>query len=470
MGKYDRFLSGLSPEQPSSASQPAQKQKGAYDRFLSGLSYSPDLEASNPPDNQGAEERGFFGQKLDKGPAYSENSFKFEKSPDYPTAKMTDTSIGDIGAVDLALKAPSLIYGLGRAGVSGVSKLAGKAKDLYSAPAKLEEALASSAENFGTSETPSMVGNAVRAGKQAEDEAAQAMAEKLYGEIDKNYSVSTRKLAEQYQSLADELSPGLQNAIKKNIQLGENPVRAGDVGEFRGVTTKVIPGETTYGVGYQASPGTPTQLPEKKPLVADLIRLRSKLGATSKQGGIEGYNAWKLKEALDADIANIGEGEGALGKMANDITNVPLKRATGYYKQLIERESSPLYKSLSNAKVDDIPNIIFKKGRTSDVNEARALIGEEGFSAAKKSFFNEIINSKDVSKELAKYSKNNSDFLQSVFKPQEIDSLRTVANLQKRASDAAKTVTRAKTLLGASAALAVGGGIVGKAAKFGIEK
>lgn len=396
-------------------------------------------------------------------------------------------------AADTIYNAPGMVkgvYGLAKSGIKGVGRLVGKIRN---APKVLEDALGTAMEQFGTAETPSMVGNTARGGLESEQALNEALAQKLYGEVPKDVPVSTPRLAGRYREVADELPASLGNTVKKHIQLEPNPIRPGDVGEFKGVTNDIpasevvrkssltdasgkpltfkedIPGRTEYGTSYSASPGQPTQLPPNTPPVSDLIKLRSKLGAASRSGGIDGYNAGQLKAALDEDISNLGAGEGPLGKMTNEVVNQPLKKATSYYREMMGQQNTPLYKKLATSKVEDIPNIIFKSGRTQDVLEARAAIGEEGFHAAKKSFFNDVVNSKDVGKTLAKYEKGNSDFLRAVFNTNEISSLRTVADLQQKALQAAKTVERAKMLMTGVGVAAVGGGIAGKALKFGMR-
>jgi hypothetical protein len=382
----------------------------------------------------------------------------FERSSNYPNSKMTDASIPDYLAVEGIVKAPALAWNLGKAGIGLGSRLISKIGAIRGAPQALEDALSGAATKFGTQETPSMVGNTVRNGLESEQAANDALAQKLYGQVPKDVPVSTTSLAKAYGNMRDELPPGLRNAVEKHVQLEQNPIRPNDIGT---TNTPNI---------YSASPGIPSQLPPNQPPVGDLIKLRSKLGAAARSGGIDGYNAGQLKLALDSDISNLGSGEGPLGQMTNEAVNDPLKRATSYYRDMMGQQQTPLYRKLATSKIEDIPDIIFKNGRTQDVLEARAAIGEDGFQAAKKSFFNDVINSKDVGKTLGKYGQNNSDFLPSVFNETELNSLKTVADLQQKAIDAAKTVDRAKMLMTGAGAAAVGGGIAGKVMKLGMEK
>lgn len=354
----------------------------------------------------------------------------------------------------------------GKLGMSGIGKVVGKIQSIQNAPAALEDALGTAVGKFGTSETPSMVGNAARTGLESEQSLNEALAKKLYGQVPEGVPVSTTRLASGYKDVADELPASLGNAIKKNIQLEPNPIRPNDIGttntKIYGMSmpdkTPVIPHQ------YTASPGIPSQLPPNTPSVQDLIKLRSKLGAAARMGGIDGYNAGQLKSALDQDIADLGSGEGPLGKMVNEATVPPLKQATSYYREMMNQQGTPLYRKLSTGKIEDIPNTIFNGGRTQDVLEARAALGEQGFQAAKRSFFNEVINSKNVGKVLEKYGKNNSDFLQTAFTPSELNSLRTIDSLQK----SAVSYDRIKMLVKGMVAAAAGGGIAGKAFKFGM--
>ena len=373
----------------------------------------------------------------------------------------------NLGGLALSVGIP-----LGKAGKVKIKKPAfiQKAKDTLNAPRHLEEALGSAAQRYGTYETPSMVGNTARESFSSGQASNELLAQKLYSKVQKDTNVSTPRLASKYEEIADELPTTIQNLIKKNIQIGENPIRPNDIGTTNTRSLgRIMPDDVpVYPYQYSASPGVPSQLPPNRPPVSDLIKLRSKLGKIARGGGIEGYNAGELRSALDADIANLGEGGGPLGEMMQEAVNEPLKRATSYYRGMMEQQSTPLFRKLSTGKAEDIPEYVFGSGRTQDVLEGRALLGEEGFSAVKKSFFNKLINSKDVSKELSKYAKNNSDFLSTVFNRNEIETLKTISSLQKRAEEAAKTVDRAKMLLTGAAAVAVGGGLAGKALKFGL--
>lgn len=382
-------------------------------------------------------------------PDPQKDPLNFERSSKYPPSRMTDVSVPDAMVVDAAVKAPMAAYGLGKAGISGVKALAGKVGAIRNAPQVLEEALGTATEQFGTRETPSMIGNTARAGLDSEQALNEALAQKLYSSFPKDVPASTPRLSARYQEIADELPPSIGNAIKKNIQIGENPIRPNDIGTTNTkIFGQVMPeGRPVIPHQYTASPGVPSQLPPNTPPVGELIKLRSKLGAASKMGGIDGHNAGELKGLLDEDIANLGSGEGPLGQMTNEAVVQPLKRATSYYREMMGQQNTPLYKKLATSKVEDIPDIIFKNGRTQDVLEARAALGEQGYQAAKKSFFNDIINSKDVSKTLGKYKQSNSDFLSAAFNPKELMSLETVAGLQQKAVEAAKTVARAKKLI-----------------------
>lgn len=363
--------------------------------------------------------------------------------------------------------------------------IVGKIRDIRNAPKNLEEAIDSFGGKFGTPETPSMIGSTAKRSLLDNQAAEEALAQKLYERVPKDVTASTSRLSNTYSELADELPANIKGAVRKHVQLEPNPVRSGDVGEFKGYTTTTpdkvkiienslpdlpsnpvnieqIPGGPNYGVRYEASPGTPTQLPPNKSSIGDLIKLRSKLGVAAKSGGIDGYNAGKLKAALDADIENLGATEGPLGKMTNEVVNKNLDQATSYYRGMMQKQSGPIYERIAKASVEDIPNIVFKGGRTSDVIAGRAALGETGYQAIKKSFFNEIANAKDAGKLIEKYSKNNSDFLQTVFNENELGALTTISNLQKKAMEAQKVVDRAKMLLTGTAATVVGGGVAGK--------
>lgn len=383
--------------------------------------------------------------------------------------------------------------GLGIKGISkGFGKIASKVNAIRNAPKVLEEAVGAMGDAFGTAQTPSMIGNTAREGLASEQTANEVLAQKLYGQVPKDVPVSMPRLSAKYQELSDEIPQTLGNTVKKHIQLEPNPIRPGDVGEFNGVINDIppsevvrpsslvdksgnpltfkesIPGRTEYGIGYSASPGTPTQLPPNNPLVGELIKLRSKLGAAARSGGIDGYNAGQLKNALEEDLSNLGSGEGPLGKMTNDVVNESLGKATNYYREMMGQQRTPLYRRLETGKIEDIPEMVFRNGRTQDVLEAKAALGQQGFNAIKKAFFNELVKSKDIVKTMAKYSENNSDFLSSVFNPLELKSLKTVADLQKKAMASAKTIQRAKGLATAAGVAAVGGGIAGKAIKLGM--
>lgn len=368
-------------------------------------------------------------------------------------------------------------YGMGQLGglgikgiTSGLGKITEMVNAVRNAPKALEDAMGSAGEAFGTSQTPSMIGGTARGGLESEQAANEALVQKLYGEVPKDIPVETPALTAKYKELSDEIPQTLANTVKKHIQGEVNPIRPNDIGT---TNTKIFGTVMPEGIPviphqYTASPGTPSQLPPDNPLIGELIKLRSKLGAASRMGGIDGYNAGQLRGALEQDIQNLGKQQGPLGKMTNDVVNQSLGKATNYYREMMQQQGTPLYKRLATSKMEDIPDIIFKNGRTQDVLEAKAALGQEGFGAAKKSFFNDLIGAKDVGKVLAKYSQNNSDFLRTVFNPTEMMSLQSIANLQQKALSAAKTVERAKMFLTGAGVAAVGGGVAGKAIKLGM--
>lgn len=501
MGRYDDILSGLNSSTGSTKSVKT-KSVGRFDDILSSI----DSGASSPPNDatlERAERPGFFDalstvsemtptSRISRGlrsaaGRMSEDLGRAGVSPYasavatlpvaiFPELLGTVTSLG-------ALKGSSSVAKAIRTPLMRGPRNSQKA---------LEEALGSAAERYGTTETPSMIGNTARGGVRAGEAYNEAMARRLYSEVPKEIPISTPRLSSAYKEVADELPITMRKMIEKNIQLEANPVRSGSAGDFYGITSDIppstrvvpsslvdktgkplsyledVPGKTKYGIGYKASPGTPSQLPPNRPPVEDLIKLRSKLGAVSRGGGLDGYNAGKLKAALDADISNLGAGEGPLGKMTQEAVNEPLRKATHYYRGMMEQQQTPLYSKLTEGAIEDIPKYVFKGGKTQTVLEGRAILGEEGYQAAKKSFFNEILNSKDVGKALEQYSKNNSDFLPTVFNRGEISALKAIAELQKKSAASLKTIGRIKMLMTAAGAAAVGGGIAGKALTMGL--
>lgn len=507
MGKYDQFLAGLPTTAPEAQPRAtAQKSGGKYDQFLSGLDnvqaaeQQPTEPSQKPADygevmksalNEARMGDGSFMRKMMSDPITQAQAIPYLSgavgvvSP-LPMAgsvatvagrQLSNQALRAYGRKDLI---PSVsdqvtegVLAGGTEAIGAAARGVGKAYKFYknarNAPKALESALGDTRAAYGTMEAPYESGMVAREGQLAEEAANEAMANKLYSEIPEGVPVSTKRLAEGYSEMADELPPSFGNAIKKHVQLEPNPIRTNDIGT---TNTKIygrsMP-DNTFVIPHQytASPGVPSQLPEKMSSIQDLIKLRSKLGAAARSGGIDGYNAGKLKALLDEDIANLGAGEGPLGKMTNEAVNKPLKRATNYYRELMEHQGNPLYKQLEKADPKAIPDLIFKGGSPQKVLMARSAIGEKGFQAAKKSFLNGLLESKDLTKELAKYEKNNSGFLNVAFGKSELDSLRRVAQLQKTAEESTKALSRAKKFAVGAGAIAAGSGVLGSAIRFG---
>lgn len=148
----------------------------------------------------------------------------------------------------------------------------------------------------------------------------------------------------------------------------------------------------------------------------------------------------KLKKALDKDISEYVERNkqnksDPLGKWEAEEFDTAFNRANSFYGDYQSLKNHPLVEKLSKVPDSDIPKTVFASGRIEDVNIAKAALGQKGFNAAKKQYFNELLESKNIESTLAKES---PEFLKGVFNDKELNALREMASLKKTSLTAEK--------------------------------
>lgn len=270
----------------------------------------------------------------------------------------------------------------------------------------------------------------------------------LYSQAPKDAPVPLNTFTKVYNDLANELPDQIKSIVKKHAQIDPNPVQPGDAGEFVGDTKQIPqPGpdyqpsltpqatKPEYNIGYEASPGTPVQKPNA-PTLDDVRLLRSKLGAVAQKGGLDGFNAAKLRDALTGDINDLANSGGPLDQLMGGQAKDSLNRATNFAREYYQLRDHPLVQRLLNTeKMSDIPDMIFGRGRAEDVNVAKAALGDVGFKAAQRSYFTDLLHSKDIGKEMGKL---DPGFVSAALTPKQIQALQLLDKVKKMALTAEK--------------------------------
>lgn len=218
-----------------------------------------------------------------------------------------------------------------------------------------------------------------------------------------------------------------------------------------------------------------------KPNYEQIKRLRETLGgkiseATDAKRFTEARDYERLKSALDQDINNFVEGQTRpLDSMVANEFAQSYKKAnafSGAYKNLFKSDEA---QKLLESPPEKVVDILFKKNNETAIKQFRALAGEDGFSAVKQKFTNDLLESNNVLKELAKYKPGTLNAVYTAPELKEIHSYglrqsisKTVSSLQGTAGSARSNIQGGQyTGLGAGIASSAIGNIPGAAAGIG---
>jgi hypothetical protein len=211
--------------------------------------------------------------------------------------------------------------------------------------------------------------------------------------------------------------------------LGGPPAAHGfqKLNDIRNLLSKEIQSDTTYNpiMGNQTGPKAQTLVPLKKALDADIKNYPSTVTDPIRKA-----------EAADFQTA--------------------FTKANSYYGTLKNLKQNKLVQKLSRVPESDIPKTVFGSGRIEDINVAKSALGDAGFKAAKKQFFNDLLESKNIDTKLSKYE---PEFLSGVFNSEELNALKEAASLKKTSLTAEKLAGNPSGTAQRLASFAAGGGL-----------
>lgn len=300
----------------------------------------------------------------------------------------------------------------------------------------------------GTNQPALSTGMEAKDALNTEQAANRALKNQLYSKVPKDAPVPLTTFTKLYNDIANELPEQIKGIVKKHAQLDANPAQPGDVGEFKGNTKQIpqpgpdyqpslTPNATKpeYNIGYEAAPGTPSQK-SNAPTLDDVRMLRSKLGMVAKKGGLDGFNAARLRDALTGDINDLAKSGGPLEQLLGTQAKDSLSAATNFAREHYQLRDHPLVQRLLNTeKMSDIPDMVFGRGRAEDVGVARAALGDIGFKAAQKAYFTDLLHTKDIGKALDKL---DPGFLDAALTGKQLQALKLLDKIKKMALTAEK--------------------------------
>jgi len=267
---------------------------------------------------------------------------------------------------------------------------------------------------LGTNQPAFLTGTQVRVAALQEQAVNKATSEALYSQVPKDARLPTPLLAQTVNQLADELPSNITKMVRKYTDIGN-------------------PAPETTGTSETAASASPSAQPTISGTtdLQSLMTLRSNLTAMQSEGGLNGMYATRIKQALNNDITGLADNANSpLAQMLGQNVKDTLNRATNYYRDMATLNNHPVAQAIRQAPVEDIPDIAFKSGRVDDVRVAKAVLGDSGFAPVQKSFFTDLLNSKNIGKELDKYS---PEFLQEALTPQQLQSLQLLHGIKQKA-------------------------------------
>lgn len=206
--------------------------------------------------------------------------------------------------------------------------------------------------------------------------------------------------------------------------------------------------------------------------------LNAKITEAEKAGNGKAYREFtQMKKALDSDIENFANSEvSPLDSMMAKEFKQSYRKANafhGAYKGLFGSDEA---KALLDADPNKVVDMVFKgKNNETAIKQFRALSGEEGFLPAKQTFTKELLDSPNITKELAKYEEGH---LRSIYSAQELKELsdyglaqslpKTTSNLQGTSGSSRSNIGAGQyTGLGMGILSLLSGNVAGAAAGIG---
>lgn len=292
--------------------------------------------------------------------------------------------------------------------------------------AAINNALQSLKKRFGSAEPLSSSGADAKIGMQSELGAAREAGRQLYRDIP-DVAISPSTL----QKTLDDLV--FNNPDKTVLRVAKEVKDR--LGTQVPITEETVP---KLGSEHSVKPKTPDARPT--PTFQQLNDIRNYLSKeiqnettfnpiTGNQVTETGRSLAPLKKALDADIKSyMTNQETPYGKMEAETFGSAFTKANSYHGAVKELINNKLVRKLSKAPESDVAKIVFGPGRPEDILVAKASMGEEGFAAIKKQYFNDLLESKNIGRELDKLEPK---FLQMAFRPEELEALKKLDSIKK---------------------------------------
>lgn len=314
-----------------------------------------------------------------------------------------DATVGDASTLYSIYKSPQAIsglYNLGKSGVSLLGNLLNAGKD---------------AEALAPAESALSAGLNAKDALNTEKTAATATKNALYASIPKDIEAPTPLVQSTADSIINEvkdLQPSIQKGLGKILDI------TGDLQDT------------------------------SKDTIGSIQATNSALKDIATNGeGVEKVYAARLSKALMSDLDNFGNGSMNGVAAANSDIPQALKKANSFYKDFADLQNHPVAQSLAKARPEEMADVIFRRGNVDDVNVAKAVLGQQGFSTLQGQFYQNILDSKNIGKTLTKYT---PEFLDAAIGDKGVKAL--------QALDQFKTLVSKAVLAGKLGAGAVVGG------------
>lgn len=358
----------------------------------------------------------------------------------------------------------------------------------------VEEARNKIANQFGSKLPPSAAGQEIRGGLTSEFGGADRTARQIYKDIpdvlippsnleksinDSDFNAIDKRalpIIKDIRSritgqapITEETSPAL-GITKKNETINvPGGVRQGEGGpEYFDPSKRTE--EVTYKTQHSVGPTEPSvkgpltfqKLNDIRNLLSKEIQADTTYNPFSgNQIGSKAEALIPLKKALDADIKEYiaSSKTTPYGRMESGEFENKFNRANSFYGQLKELKSNKLVKRLADKDISpsDLPDVIFGSGNIEDINTAKAVLGKDGYSAAKKEFFSRLLESKNIGQEMSK-KKYSEEFFKGAFTDKELQALRELDSLNKISKTAESlTGNSSRTATNLSSLATIGG-------------
>lgn len=266
-------------------------------------------------------------------------------------------------------------------------------------------------QQFGTPLQPSQVGKAATQGIDKTVQTLKSSAQEIYETLP---VVKTRPA---------ELRLSSEELLREQYALPRTN-RDGSLirmlHEYRKLGTKVV---KEVDDALQRTVYKRVENPKAYPTSKALQRMASDLGEAyrksfkvgEKMGNVGSRDSSILSSAIQRDLQAVGE------------LKTQLDTANHMWRQAKNIDKNPLIKRLRMAGPEEATQLIFNGRKVSNVKMAKLALGDQGYKTVKSAYFNQLIDSPNLSKELNKMS---AEYITSVFSSVEIETLRKAAALQ----------------------------------------